>query len=136
MAMVFLSENPDQIYSSWNNGPNNGVKITALPVIDNGKRFEAIVIFSGCVADESGNCNVVADWSVNTVTGKSLGEIKNAPLWVDRPAPVQGQLQISEKGLGLVADKKDVGYVFTVKVKDLIGGKSVQLIQRTKVGNT
>ena len=85
MAMVFLSENPDQIYSSWNNGPNNGVKITALPVIDNGKRFEAIVIFSGCVADESGNCNVVADWSVNTVTGKSLGEIKNAPLWVDRP---------------------------------------------------
>jgi hypothetical protein len=135
-AMMFLSDKPEEVYSAWNDGPANKVKVSALPSISNGKAFEAIVIFSGCAADKNRNCNVVANWKIETLDGQNLGEVKEAPLWVNRKAPISGQLQISEKGVGLVASKADKGYLIRVQVKDLISGRSVRLIQSTSVEST
>lgn len=133
MAMVFLSDNPEEIYSDWENGPANKVKFSELPKIANGKAFEAIVIFTGCTSDINGNCNVVANWKIETLAGDSLDEVSETPLWVNRKAPISGQLQISEKGLGIVASKEDKGYLINVQVKDLVSGRSVNLIQKTIV---
>lgn len=133
MAMMFLSDNSDAVYEAWNYGPSNKVRVKELPVVHNGTLFEAIVFFSGCVSDKYGNCNVVADWTVENSHGEVLGEIENAPLWVNRIAPFLGQLQISEKGVSLIANIQNKGYLIKAKVKDLIGGRSVNIMQSTTV---
>lgn len=133
MAMVFLSDKPEEVYSAWNNGPTNKVKVSTMPVIVNGTPFEAIVVFSGCAGDKKGNCNVIANWEIEDASGEVLGVVNDAPLWVNRTAPIAGQLQISEKGVGLVADIIDKGYRIKVKVKDIVGGRTVNLVQSTRV---
>jgi hypothetical protein len=133
MAMMVLSDAPEKIYDAWYNGPPNGVKLTALPSVAPGVKLEAIVIFSGCTPDEKGNCQIEADWTVTSDTGRPIGETKDAPLWRDRPAPAARQLQISENGLGLVTTAAHGGYVFRVRVKDVVSGRSVELTQSTKV---
>jgi hypothetical protein len=133
MAMVFLSDKPKEVYSAWENGPANKVKVSALPLVANGTPIEAIVLFSGCASDKNGNCNVVANWKIENSNGEVLGNVSSAPLWVNRTAPIPGQLQISEKGVGLVADINDKGYLIKAEVKDLIGGHSVTIEQSTSV---
>lgn len=133
MAMIFLSDNPESVYEAWNYGPSNKVRVSDLPAVNNGTLFETIVFFSGCVSDKYGNCNVVADWTIENSSGEVLGEIENAPIWVNRIAPLLGQLQISEKGVGLIANIQNKGYLIKARVKDLIGGRSVSIIQSTTV---
>lgn len=135
-ASLFLSDDPEKIYSDWNNGKANGVKIDALESIMAGGAFEAIIIFSGCKANRKDKCKVVADWKIETFDGVNLGEIDGAPLWLNQKAPSKEQLQISEKGIGLVADAQDKGYIIEVKVRDLIGKRSVTLSRRVKVNET
>lgn len=132
-AMLLLSANAEQIYDAWNSGPANGVKIQALRTIAPGVAFEAIVIFSNCTPNSLGNCQIAADWTVTTLSGALVGEAKDAPLWMDIAAPRPQHLQISENGLGLVASKEHDGYVFKVRVKDMVSGRSVELKQRATV---
>ncbi|RBP44817.1 hypothetical protein [Arenicella xantha] len=135
-ASLFLSDKPEEIYSAWNYGEANGVKIEALDSIKAGNPFEAIIVFSGCQPNKKNKCKVVANWEIETFSGVSLGKVDEVPLWLNEKAPAQGQLQIAEKGVGLVADAQDNGYVIRVTVKDLISKLSIKLTQRVKVSDT
>jgi len=54
------------------------------------------IIFSGCVADTIGNCHVLVDFYITQPNGKPYADILNQPLWIDRPKPKKGTLQIGE----------------------------------------
>jgi hypothetical protein len=135
-AVVFISDNPQRIYSDWLTNPSPVIKIQSLPSVSAGKAIEAILVFSGCTPDSKGNCTVEADWTVTTPSGELIGKTENEPIWGNRTAPAAGQLQIAEKGLSIVSASRHEGYVFKVKVRDKVSGRSVEIMQRIKVVGT
>ena len=126
-AQLFLSDDAENIYKQWNNGPANKVRFTDLPRIKSGRYFEAIVVFAGCKKDKQDKCVLTGDWTVKRIDDSVYGEAKGSPIYQGQGPKIDQQLMISTNGLGLTANSEDDEYIINVTVKDKIGNKSITL---------
>jgi hypothetical protein len=90
-----------ELFESWDNSGGKPFQVVPVTITPRGRFLSAVVLFRGCKADPSGNCNVELDIVAYDPTGKVYGEIGGAELWHgpgDRASGCRGRL--SGRGLG------------------------------------
>ncbi|WP_041656014.1 hypothetical protein [Azoarcus sp. KH32C] len=96
----------------------------AVDSVRRGSSVAAVLIFQGCATDRSGKCDVVADFSVISPSGREMSGGSGA-LWSD--APVPGGLHLGNASIGLsFGDDDPVGrYHVIATVTDKVSGRQL-----------
>lgn len=107
----------------------NGQPNLAEPVkvVPKGKEIAAVVFFQGCTADPAGNCNVEVDLKGVDPHGTTFQDNKNTKLWVNRPAPHAGVVQLGSAFMKLqfeAGDPPGVYKIFAVAHDHVSGAES------------
>ena len=92
------------------------------------KPIFTFVIFKGCSADTSGNCNVTADYETTDPSGKQYDHTRAADIWVGHPPAPNESFQLSVSGYGLRIEDKDPLGVYRVRatITDHVSGVVVR----------
>ena len=125
-AMLVLTDDWDGFIKRWEQ-PTTGFEMPTVDSIQKGRPLMSAIIFTGCQANESGNCSVSGDFRVIDPSGKRYADQRNANIW-SLPPP-DPSLQLSVESLGLSLDPPDpLGtYVLTAIVTDRIANKTLEL---------
>jgi hypothetical protein len=120
-AMIFMTTNSQKMLANWE-APTAGFHILESENVVKGKPIEALVVFSGCAANEEGNCIAEIDYQILKPDGTIYAEYKNTELWKNKPALPKGQMGLSVDRVGLIAEDSDPTgiYKVTCVVKDLV----------------
>ncbi len=120
-AMILMTTDSKKALENWSK-PTAGVHIPDASKVTKGKPIEALVLFSGCAANEHGNCVTEVDYKIIKPTGEVYAEYKNTELWRDKPALPKGRLGLAVDRVGLIAEPEDPFgiYKVTCLVKDLV----------------
>lgn len=127
---------PDTLVAEWSK-ETPGVSLKTSTRAARNQRIETFIVFKGCRADTSGNCNVTVDYEVFDPAGKSYAAVKG-DVWVGYPPAPDLQLQLSASSLALsVEDKDPLGpYRVHAKVTDHVAGVTLHTEQTlTAVAN-
>ena len=129
-AMLLLSDEPNELLSSWDT-PRAGVPVKTADTITRGSPIVAFVFFTGCKPDENGLCNASADFTIFEPDGSVYESFGDRDLWKQKPAPPDGMLRLSAEYVGVVIDPEDpLGrYEVEVLVHDLNAGTTLELRQ-------
>lgn len=94
----------------------NGQPDLAEPVkvVPKGKEIAAVVFFQGCTADPAGKCNLEVDLKGVDPHGTTFQDNKNTKLWVNRPAPHAGVIQLGSAFMKLQFEASDPPGVYKV----------------------
>jgi hypothetical protein len=113
-----------ELFNSWDNPDGKPFEIVPVKIAPRDKFLSAVVLFKGCKADVSGNCNVEIDIVAYDPTGKIYGELKGAELWQHRPAPAPGHTQLGVAYMGLEIEPRDPAGAYRVEAvaRDLNAG--------------
>ena len=114
---------PDDLHANWlKQGP--ALAIEPSHEMHRHVQIVTFLIFFGCRADVSGNCNVTADFDVISPDGKLYAHQPDTEIWVGHPAPPPGHLQLSGAGLALTVEDQDpLGpYRIQVSTTDHVAG--------------
>jgi len=104
-----------ELFESWDNPNGKPFEIAPVKIAPRGRFLSAVVLFRGCKADASGNCNVALDIVAYDPAGKVYGEIRDAELWQHRPAPAPGHTQLGVAYMGLEIELQDAAGVYRVE---------------------
>lgn len=109
--------------AQWNK-PTAGVEIAKTSKVARNQPVFTFIVFTGCTPDQSGTCNVTADFRMFDPAGKSFGEQLGSPVWVGMPPPAKYALQLSSQALGMVVENKDSlgAYRIVATVTDHVSG--------------
>ena len=124
-ASLLVTNQPSTLFMRWEQGEK--IELPNVQKARRGEPIAALLLFSGCGADRSGNCDVKADIVVLDPSGKVYGESKSTEVWVGRPAPSAGATQLGVGYLMIRIEPKDPPGLYTIKahVKDHISGATV-----------
>jgi hypothetical protein len=113
-----------ELFDSWDNPNGKPFEIVPAKMAPRGKFLSAVVLFTGCKADASGNCNVEIDIVAYDPVGKTYGDMKGAELWQHRPAPPPGHTQLGVAYMGLEIEPQDTAGTYRVEAlaRDLNAG--------------
>ncbi|HEY1426495.1 MAG TPA: hypothetical protein VGF50_07475 [Caulobacteraceae bacterium] len=133
--MQIATTDDQKLISDWQK-PTPGAAISVDSETVRNKPIFVFILFKGCRPDQSGNCNVTADFETFEPGGKSYDVRTNAPIWVGHPPPPGDNLQLSESALGLrVEDKDSLGpYRVVATITDHVAGitlKTQQVLNAT-----
>jgi len=119
----------------WNK-QTAGVEIAKTAKVARNQPVFTFIIFTGCSPDQSGTCNVTADFKMFDPAGKSFGEQLGSPVWVGLPPPARNALQLSSQYLGMVVENKDGlgAYRIVATVTDHVSGISLTTEQTIIAG--
>lgn len=125
-AMLILTDDWEGFIKRWEQ-PTAGFEISTVDSIQKGRPLMSAIIFTGCKADQSGNCSVSGDFRVIDPNGKTYANQQGANIWA--LAPPDPNLQLSVESLGLSLDPPDpLGtYVLTATITDRIANKTLEL---------
>jgi len=85
-------------------------KLTTDNRVQRNKPIEQFIIFGGCQADASGNCNLSGELTIVDPEGEPYGETMNFAAWDNLPKPKGEVLSLSPVGIGLrVEDGEKLG---------------------------
>jgi hypothetical protein len=104
-----------ELFESWDNSGGKPFQVVPVTITPRGRFLSAVVLFRGCKADPSGNCNVELDIVAYDPTGKVYGEIGGAELWQHKPAPAPGRTQLGVAYMGLEIEPQDAAGVYRVE---------------------
>jgi hypothetical protein len=118
---LVVTENGDELFNSWDRPKAKPFNVVPVKVAPRGKFLSAVVLFKGCKADGSGNCNAELDIVAYDPKGKVYGEMPKVELWQRKPAPEAGNTQLSRSYMGLIIEPKDLPgtYRVTAVARDL-----------------
>ncbi len=121
----------------WNK-PTAGVEVAKASNVARNQPVFSFIVFTGCTPDQSGTCNVTADFRMFDPTGKSFGEQLGSPVWVGMPPPAKDALQLSSQALGMIVENKDSlgAYRIVATVTDHVSGISLTTEQTIIAGPT
>jgi len=133
-AQLVLIGDEDEFFKRWET-PSKDVHINTTFQITRGESLIAPVIFSGCSTNEDGKCNVVMDYSVTKPDGTSYAELKDVEVWIDKPAPPEGILELSVGHIKIVIEPDDLlgTYSVAAKITDKVLKSSLGLTQKFTV---
>ena len=120
-AMILMTTDSQKALENWSR-PTEGVVIPDAERVSKGKPIEAMVFFSGCAANDQGNCVAEVDYVITKPDGSIYVEYKNAELWRNKPAIPEGELGLAIDRVGLIAEHHDpVGtYKVACVIRDLV----------------
>jgi hypothetical protein len=121
--MLIATVDKDTLMSDWAK-PTSGAYLTNDSQTVRNKPIFTFIIFKGCTADKSGNCNVTADYETTDPNGNLYDRTRAAKMWVGRPPPPNYDLELSVAGYGLrIEDKDPVGaYRVRATITDHVSG--------------
>ena len=133
-AMIFMTTDSQKMLENWE-APTPGYHISESESVEKGQPIEALVIFSGCSANENGNCIAEVDYQILEPDGSVYAEYKNTELWKYKPALPKGQLGLAIDRVGVIAKANDpIGvYKVTCVVKDLVSNNKFFIYSSFKV---
>lgn len=112
-VMQIATNDPDQLMAEWRK-PTPGVSAKVSTQTPRHRQITTFLVFKGCRADASGNCNVTADFDVYDPTGKPCAQSKLIKVWVNLPPAPGNNLQISSTGFGVSFDDGDSSGAYRV----------------------
>lgn len=125
-AMLVLTNDWAGFIKRWEQH-TPGFDVPVVDSIQKGQPLMSAVIFTGCQADQSGNCSVSGDFRVIDPNGKTYAQQRGANIW-SLPPP-DPNLQLSVESLGLSLDPPDpLGtYLLTATITDRVANKTLEL---------
>ncbi|MCU7852827.1 MAG: hypothetical protein KZQ80_11485 [Candidatus Thiodiazotropha sp. (ex Monitilora ramsayi)] len=139
-AMLMITNDPDGFFEEWNKPPSPDYKpnMSTVSEAQRGDVVMAIILFSGCSADQVGDCNSQVDFKVYKPDGSLYSEHSNGELWSNKPAIPQGSMQVSVSNLGFKVELDDqLGeYRIEAVVRDMNAKKSLKLVQTFRIEET
>lgn len=136
-AMLLITNDPDGFFEQWNKPPSPDYKpsMSTVTEAERGDVVMGIILFSGCGADQAGNCNSQVDFKVYKPDGSIYSEHSNGELWSNKPAIPQGSLQVSVSNLGFKVELDDqLGeYRIEAVVRDMNSKNRLELVQTIRI---
>lgn len=129
-VLQITTNDPERLVADWQK-PTPGVSISGSTQTLRNQRLTTFLVFKGCRAGRSGNCNVTADFDVVDPKGQPCGQSKSAEIWVGHPPAPGNNLQLSVSGFGVSFDDSDPLGAYRVRatVTDHIAGITLQTEQ-------
>ena len=130
-AELVFTDKPDELFAAWEK-PGPSVLISETPTAYRGTPIVGVVFFSGCAVDKSGNCNATVRFTAQTPDSKPWGKPLDAELWVGKPGPGKGYMQLSVGNMGIVIDSDDPLGVYSIRaeINDKVAKKKM-VLERT-----
>jgi hypothetical protein len=130
-AQLVFTDKPDDLFAAWEK-PGPVVFYTETTTAKRGIPIVGVIFFVGCAPDDHGQCNAGVRFTAFTPDGKPWGDPVDAELWVGKPPPQKGQMQLSVGNMGIVIDPDDLLGTYKVKaeVVDKVAKKTI-LLERT-----
>lgn len=127
-AQFELTDKPDELFKTWGKR-RGGIHISTAEIAKRGEPIVGVIIFAGCAKDKNGFCNATAIFQVFKPDGLPYGKEEHAELWIGKPPPIYGQLQLSIGAIGVVIEPDDPNGVYTVRalLHDKISQAEVEL---------
>ena len=122
-AQLVFTDKPDELFAAWEK-PGPAVLISeATRAYRGGKPIVGVIFFAGCAHDERGTCNSTVHFTMTGPDGQSYGTPIDGELWVGKPSPGVGQMQLSFGNIGVVIEPHDKLGTYTV-VADILDNVS------------
>ena len=123
-AHLIVTAEGRELFNYWDNPDGKPFESVPVKIAPRGKFLSAVVLFRGCKADASGNCNVELDIVDYDPSGKVYGEMKGVELWQHRPAPAPGHSRLGVSYMGLEIEPQDPAGTYRVEAlaRDLNAG--------------
>ena len=130
-AELVFTDKPDELFAAWEK-PGPAVYFSETPTAVRGIPIVGVIFFAGCAADARGLCNATVRFTAKTPEGKPWGDPLDVELWVDKPGPGKGQMQLSVGNMGIMIDPGDPLGVYTVRaeIMDKVNKKKM-ILERT-----
>jgi hypothetical protein len=93
-AWLVLTDKENHAFTNWDT-PSEEVYIPSTEKIEKGKTLTALIVFSGCAADDKGNCNLLAKYKVLLPDGSVYADLPFQEAWIDKPVPAKRSLGLS-----------------------------------------
>jgi hypothetical protein len=128
-VLQLASNDPQKFHADWDM-PTAGANLTTTSSTPRNKPIVTFIVFRGCRADATGQCNVTVDFNVIGPDKSEYARQDRAPVWAG-PAPNNQNFQLSQSELGLIIEDKDkLGpYVVRAAVTDHIAGITLRTEQ-------
>jgi hypothetical protein len=129
-AQLVLTDKEEQTFRKWNT-PSSVVDIATTNRIQVNRFLTAVIIFSGCGADNAGNCNLVVRFKILQPNGSVYADLPTQEAWVNKPAPPNRSLQMSVGYIRVrIEPHEPIGrYTMLAEVMDKNTGKTLNLTQ-------
>jgi hypothetical protein len=111
---LVVTENGEELFNSWDRPTGKPFNVVPVKVAPRGRFLSAVVLFRGCKADGSGNCNAELDLVAYDPKGNIYGAMPKVELWQRKPAPETGNTQLSRSYMGLIIEPKDLPGIYRV----------------------
>ncbi len=133
-AFLLITDKADELFTNWNK-PGAVVPVSTTTQVKRNQLITVVITFTGCQADSKGNCNTTVDYLILKPDKSVYGDIKDVELWVNKPAPEKGQVQLSLGNINIGIEPNDPFGIYEViaKVKDNNGKISFTLNQNFEV---
>lgn len=130
-AQLVLTDKPEELFAAWEK-PGAVVLYSQTATAKRGAPIVGVVFFAGCAPDSKGACQASVRFTAYTPDGKPYGNPQEGELWVGKPPPEKGSMQLSVGNIGIVIEPADPLGVYKVKaeVVDKVAKKTL-LLERT-----
>jgi hypothetical protein len=130
-AQLVLTDKPAELFAAWEK-PGPAVLYSETASAKRGLPIVAVIFFTGCATDDKGLCHASVRFTAYSPDGKPYGHPQDGELWLSKPRPEKGQMQLSVGNMGIVIEPDDPLGVYKVKaeVLDKIA-KNTMVLERT-----
>jgi len=115
-AWLVLTDKESQAFTNWAT-PSESVYLGTTNQIEKGKILTALVTFSGCGADENGNCNLLVKYKIMQPDGAVYADLPYQEAWINKPAPTNRSLGMSISYIRVVIENDEPLGKYTVQAK-------------------
>ncbi len=122
-AIQIATTDPDRLVADWQKPTASVALVTTTHAIVN-QPIVTFIIFRGCRADASGNCDVTVDFETFGPDGKRYDSTRAVNVWVGHPATADLSFQLSETGYDISFEPEDPlgSYRIHARVTDHVSG--------------
>lgn len=128
ISWLLLVADAEKLYTDWEK-PAKVFHAEETDTVVRNSEINAFVVFGGCEADASGNCNVTVQFKVNAPDGSVYVDAPEMEVWVGKPAPPSDVLQLSVGYLKAVLEPGEQlgSYRVVATVVDQNSGRKLSL---------
>jgi len=125
-VMLLLTDDLEELQQRW--AEPGSPTFDPINAARMGDTVSAVLIFTGCAADSTGHCRLVADFTITDPRGSEFKSELERPVCFGRPPPPPGQLQLAEEAPSVTVTHGPHGaYTVSVTVRDRVSGNSLDL---------
>ena len=105
-AIQIATTDPDRLVADWQKPSTSVALVTTTHAFVN-QPIVTFIIFRGCRADASGNCQVTVDFETFGPDGKRYDSTRGVNVWVGHPPTADLSFQLSETGYDISFEPED-----------------------------